>query len=106
MGQSKIDTIGSGVNPRMQCSVCGRWMRLHGRDKDGHAIQRFFSCCGANGEFEHAKNVCHKCCKERCPYRNVTKGSIGNSLGNCSFEIANRSDKRLSGSRPFVYLNH
>lgn len=55
-------------NPRLQCSVCGHWMRLHGKDENGLAIQRFYSCCGPNGEYEHLKNVCAKCCDEKCPF--------------------------------------
>ncbi len=56
-------------NPSMQCSVCGQWKRLHGKDDEGKAIQRFYSCCGENGEYEHEKNVCDDCCKEKCPYK-------------------------------------
>lgn len=59
----------SQVNPSMQCSVCGQWKRLHGLDADGLAIQRFYSCCGDHGQFEHVKNVCDECCKTKCPYR-------------------------------------
>lgn len=56
-------------NPRMQCSVCGQWKRLHGIDEQGNAIQRFYSCCGEHGEFEHDENVCDECCKTKCPYK-------------------------------------
>jgi hypothetical protein len=55
-------------NPSVQCSVCGKWMRLHGKDDRGHAIQRFYPCCGENGEYDHEKPVCYNCCKTRCPY--------------------------------------
>ena len=55
-------------NPSIQCSVCGHWMRLHGRDESGHAIQRFYSCCGKDGEHEHEKPVCNECCTAICPY--------------------------------------
>jgi len=55
-------------NPSMQCSVCGKWKRLHGV-KDGIAVQRFYSCCGDDGQFEHIENVCDDCCKQKCPYR-------------------------------------
>lgn len=57
------------ANPSLQCSVCGRWMRLHGKDKNGNAVQRFYSCCGEHGEFEHLENVCDECCKKKCPYK-------------------------------------
>jgi len=56
-------------NPILQCSVCGQWKRLHGKDSDGNAIQRFYSCCGEHGEKEHVKNVCVDCCNLKCPYR-------------------------------------
>jgi hypothetical protein len=60
----------SQANPSMQCSVCGRWKRLHGTDKkSGLAVQRFYPCCGDGGEYEHVKNVCDDCCKLKCPYR-------------------------------------
>src|SRR4051812_43211153 len=32
------------TNPRVQCSKCGRWMRLSGTDENGHHFQRFYSC--------------------------------------------------------------
>jgi len=54
----------------MQCSVCGQWKRLHGKDEQGIAIQRFYSCCGKNGEHVHEKEVCDECCKKNCPYKN------------------------------------
>lgn len=56
-------------NPSLQCSVCGQWKRLHGKDETGIAIQRFYPCCGENGQNEHVKNVCDECCKKACPYR-------------------------------------
>lgn len=56
-------------NPSMQCSVCGKWMRLTGKDEQGCEIRRFYPCCGENGEFEHEKPVCNDCCKTKCPYR-------------------------------------
>jgi hypothetical protein len=52
----------------MQCSVCGQWKRLHGKDENGLAVQRFYPCCGDNGEFEHIENVCTECCIKKCPY--------------------------------------
>ncbi len=58
-------------NPSIQCSVCGQWKRLHGKDKDGIAIQRFYSCCLSESghEVEHVKPVCDECCKLKCPYK-------------------------------------
>lgn len=58
-------------NPSFQCSVCGKWKRLHGRDDKGHAIQRFYSCCGENGEYEHMRQVCTDCCPDKCPYNKI-----------------------------------
>jgi len=62
----------SGRNPSIQCSVCGQWKRLHGKDGDGHAIQRFYPCCGDNGQHEHIKPVCDTCCNRQCPYNTDT----------------------------------
>jgi hypothetical protein len=58
-------------NPSIQCSVCGRWMRLHGKDDQGQAIQRFYGCCEdeVGNHYDHKKEVCDDCCKEKCPYR-------------------------------------
>lgn len=58
-------------NPRMQCSVCGRWMRLHGRDAAGIAFQRFYAACEDESGIihGHVADVCDRCCKQRCPYR-------------------------------------
>lgn len=59
-------------NPSMQCSVCGQWKRLHGKDDSGVAIQRFYPCCGEDGRHEHLKPVCDRCCKAQCPYNSDT----------------------------------
>lgn len=64
-------------NPRMQCSVCGRWMRLHGRRLEAVggkvtevAVQRFFGSCGHNNGGPHLagdkEDVCHRCCDIEC----------------------------------------
>ena len=58
----------SGKTQSIQCSVCGHWMRLHGKDENGHAVQRFYPCCGESGQYEHIRPVCDTCCKKRCPY--------------------------------------
>lgn len=60
-------------NPSFQCTACGQWKRLHGRDDQGNAVQRFYPCCGENGEYEHLKQVCTNCCTNdpettKCPY--------------------------------------
>jgi hypothetical protein len=50
-------------NPRMQCRVCGKWMRLSGRDNEGHYYQRFFPCYGTQDDqiIEHEGDVCITC---------------------------------------------
>ena len=64
-------------NPRMQCSVCGRWMRLHGKRLevvDGKptevAVQRFFGGCNHNRGGDHLAgdhaDVCDRCCQIEC----------------------------------------
>lgn len=65
-------------NPSIQCSVCGQWKRLHGRDENGIAIQRFYPCCGKDGQYDHEKPVCTDCCTEnkettKCPYTKIKK---------------------------------
>lgn len=59
-------------NPSMQCSVCGQWKRLVIKgdpDAPEYGLQRFYSCCGDNGEYEHLLPVCDECCKKKCPYK-------------------------------------
>ena len=64
------------TNPRMQCSVCGRWMRLRGKRLeviDGVvtevAVQRFFGGCAYN-KGDHLAgtdgDVCESCCHREC----------------------------------------
>ncbi len=57
-------------NPSLQCSVCGKWKRLHGKDPvTGLAIQRFHGSGEVNGVIhDHEKEVCDDCCQKGCPY--------------------------------------
>lgn len=55
-------------NPSIQCSVCGQWKRLTGKDEKGNEIRRFYPCCGENGQYEHILPVCTDCCAKKCPY--------------------------------------
>jgi hypothetical protein len=58
------------ANPRLQCGECGRWMRLHGKDKAGKAFQRFYGGCGAtDGDHPCGKDVCSDCCPVKCQIR-------------------------------------
>lgn len=66
---SRALDIGS-QNPRLQCGECGRWMRLHGKDKEGLAIQRFYGGCEATqGDHPCESDVCSKCCPTKCHER-------------------------------------
>lgn len=64
-------------NPRMQCSVCGRWMRLHGKRLEAVngvmtevAVQRFYGSCHYASGGDHLAgdrtDVCAKCCNTEC----------------------------------------
>ena len=55
-------------NPSIQCSVCGQWKRLTGKDDQDHEVRRFYPVCGDDGEYEHLKPVCVDCCENHCPY--------------------------------------
>lgn len=65
------------ANPRMQCSECGRWMRLHGKRLevvDGKvtevAVQRFYGGCGVTlGDHPGGGDVCSRCCPDKCRER-------------------------------------
>jgi hypothetical protein len=80
------------TNPRMQCSVCGKWMRIHCKpyiSKGGYeATQKFFGGCAySNGD--HLANastgdndVCDDCCHTEC--RRVA--NVNNTLKDSWFE--------------------
>jgi hypothetical protein len=63
-------------NPRLQCSVCAEWKRLHGRDPvTGRMIYRFFGGCSYNHGNDHLAgkantdgciDVCDTCCHIHC----------------------------------------
>lgn len=62
-------------NPRLQCSACHKWMRLHGRDKKtGDMFYRFYGGCAyTNGDHLAGKpnadgchEVCDGCCQMEC----------------------------------------
>ncbi len=64
------------TNPRIQCSVCGQWKRLHGVDEKGYAIQRFYGGCRATKGDHIAGNkidVCDECCKKHCKFNPAKK---------------------------------
>jgi hypothetical protein len=45
-------------------------MRLHGTDKDGKAIQRFYGGCGVTeGDHPSGGDVCSGCCPTKCKER-------------------------------------
>jgi hypothetical protein len=59
---------GCSNNPRLQCSVCRRWMRLHGV-KDGVAFQRYYGGCHYTTGDHLAGDgaiVCDQCCQREC----------------------------------------
>jgi hypothetical protein len=58
-------------NPRIQCSVCGKWKRLHTKDKRPpyDLRQTFFGGCSyANGDHLAGDriDVCADCCEIEC----------------------------------------
>lgn len=60
-------------NPRLQCSVCRRWMRLHGvKVIDGivETFQRFYGGCDFTNGGDHLAgdmvDVCDNCCQKEC----------------------------------------
>lgn len=64
------------TNPRLQCSVCSRWMRLHGKRLEvvgakvtEVAFQRFYGGCDYSGGDHLAgdrTDVCDVCCHAEC----------------------------------------
>lgn len=60
------------LNPRMQCSVCGRWKRMNGWEyhPDGSRtqVQRFCACGYGNGDHlaGDGVTVCEDCCQTAC----------------------------------------
>lgn len=63
-------------NPRIQCVVCAKWMRMTGKDEDGNRVQRFYGgCAWCNGDHLAAVHsgkeiaawdVCQNCCDTKC----------------------------------------
>lgn len=52
-------------NPRLQCAVCGRWMRVHRKD----GTQSFYGGCSHNQGNDHLAapmDVCVECCDREC----------------------------------------
>lgn len=64
-------------NPRLQCSECRRWMRLHGKRLDiikgkvtEVAVQRFYGeCTATGGDHPGGGDVCSRCCPDKCRER-------------------------------------
>ena len=78
------------ANPRMQCSVCGRWMRLHGKRLEvvngkvtEVTFQRFYGGCSYNNGDHLAGNhtdVCEVCCHQECMKLAAAKPAAPNSI--------------------------
>ena len=61
----------SAANPRLQCSVCGKWKRLHQKAKKPpfDSNQNFFGGCHFTGGDHLAGDkvdVCVECCETKC----------------------------------------
>ena len=65
-------------NPRFQCSVCAKWMRLFGRDEYGEQIQRMYGGGGWSSGYDHLAgdkcDVCDKCCNIECKRIGAERG--------------------------------
>lgn len=50
-------------NPRVQCSVCGKWLREYCRDENGRYVQIFYACYSTTDgrEIPHEGDVCVRC---------------------------------------------
>lgn len=60
-------------NPRLQCSVCAKWMRLYGLKRNAvgemEMFYRFYGGCGyTNGDHLAGNHidVCDECCHKEC----------------------------------------
>lgn len=58
-------------NPRLQCSVCGKWKRLRRRTDDARGFnQNFYGGCQHNKGGDHLagdkSDVCTDCCDTAC----------------------------------------
>lgn len=61
----------NAANPRIQCSVCGKWKRLHTKDRHPpfDLRQTFFGGCSfTNGDHlaGDKSDVCAECCQIAC----------------------------------------
>lgn len=67
-------------NPRLQCSCCAKWMRLHGvrvnpQTGEREQFYRFYGGCGYTDGGDHlagkagpdgCRDVCDDCCHKEC----------------------------------------
>ena len=64
-------------NPRIQCSKCGRWMRLHSSEAKTNTEmisgQRFFPCYKTKNdvEIEAIGDVCVRCMRQLPEYPKI-----------------------------------
>jgi len=72
----------SAHNPRMQCAVCRKWMRLHkAKPTPGMEwlTQRFYGGCGYTNGDHYAVNgdsdVCDECCHKHCKPKAIADGT-------------------------------
>lgn len=91
------------ANPRMQCSVCGRWMRLHGKRIEvvhGRptevAFQRFYGGCnhadgGDHLAGDHA-DVCTVCCDRECKRLKELRAELPDDVVAANVAFASRFD--------------
>lgn len=72
---TRKDVDRGSANPRIQCSVCGKWMRLYGQVPNrynGGKIERtqifYGGCSYSNGDHlaGDKQDVCDNCCHIEC----------------------------------------
>ncbi len=78
----RVDQTSS--NPRIQCTACGRWMRLYQRDRRPpfDSRQLFFGGCHHNNGDDHlagsaGSDVCVDCCERECFRLATLRGEDG-----------------------------
>lgn len=66
-------------NPRIQCAVCRKWMRLKkAKYANGELPERFYGGCGYTNGDHYAVNgdsdVCDECCQTHCKPKAIADG--------------------------------
>ena len=86
-------------NPRLQCVVCGKWLRLHRAQADGWGnTQTFYGGCTFNKGGDHLaakpgdNDVCEWCCQRECKRLKELNTDLPDDVVKANVAFASRFD--------------